>query len=233
MTTVTRNSLTRIGSRIARSTNRLRFGTAPKVFCIGRNKTGTTSLGQALKDFGFVLGNQTEAELLIHDYAQRNFEPIAAYCLGAQAFQDFPFSLPYTYIAMDYAFPGSKFILSVRKNEEEWYRSLVQFHGKRYGIEGIPSKENLQNDTYKYKGWMWQANRIIYNTPEDDPFNEQMLKEHYLRHNEDVVRYFRHRTDLLVLNLAEKDSYPKLCHFLDQEPQYAEFPWLKKTADWH
>lgn len=200
-----------------------------KVFCIGRNKTGTTSLEKALRDLGYKVGNQATAELLIHDYAQRNFRPIVDYCRTADAFQDIPFSLPYTYQILDYAFPGAKFILSVRDNEDEWYQSLIRFHQKRLGIQGKLTKEDLLNDLYRYIGFIWEANRIIYNTPEDDPFNEEILKEHYLRHNEDVIRYFRFTDNLLVINLKETGSYQRFCDFLGVQPIYNEFPWLNRS----
>lgn len=69
------------------------------------------------------------------------------------------------------------------------------------------------------------------NTPENDPFNEEILKEYYLRHNEDVINYFKFRDELLVINLSEKDGYQKLCKFLDRKPVYEDFPWLKKGSD--
>jgi len=203
----------------------------PKIFCIGRNKTGTTSLERALKDLGYSAGNQANAELLIHEYAQRNFRPIVEYCHTAQAFQDIPFSLPYTYIVLDHAFPGSKFILSIRKDEDEWYQSLIRFHKKRLGIREKPQKEDLLNDPYRYKGFIWEANRILYNTPENDPYNEEIMKEHYLRHNEGVINYFKYRDELLVIDLSEKYSYHKFCKFLDRKPMYEDFPWLNKSLD--
>ena len=202
----------------------------PKVFCIGRNKTGTTSLEKASKDLGYKVGNQATAELLLHDYAQRDFRPIVEYCRTAEAFQDIPFSLPYTYQILDYAFPGSKFILSVRDNEDEWYQSLIRFHQKRLGIQGRPTKEDLINDPYRYKGFIWEANRVIYDTPENDPYNERMLKEHYLQHNSDVIKYFKSRDDLLVINLKETGGYLKFCDFLEVEPIYGEFPWLNRSS---
>src|SRR5437763_5861921 len=85
-----------------------------KIFCIGRNKTGTTSLTKAMMELGFITGNQGRAERLIDCYKLRNFKPIIAYCKTAQFFRDVPFSLPFTFIALDVAFPGSKFILTVR-----------------------------------------------------------------------------------------------------------------------
>ena len=140
MNTYTRKSLTRIRNRIYLSFNQFRFRFEPKIFCIGRNKTGTTSLKRALKDLDYSVGNQADAELLIHEYAQRNFRSIVEYCHTAQAFQDIPFSLPYTYIVLDHAFPGSKFILSIRKDEDERYQSLIRFHKMRLMIDEKTSK---------------------------------------------------------------------------------------------
>lgn len=53
----------------------MRFGLRQnnKVFCIGANKTGTTSLEKALKDLGFKMGDQGAAQGLIESYKRRNF----------------------------------------------------------------------------------------------------------------------------------------------------------------
>ena len=44
-----------------------------KIFGIGRNKTGTTSLKAAMNELGFVVGRQRTAEKLIFDWAKRDF----------------------------------------------------------------------------------------------------------------------------------------------------------------
>jgi len=98
----------------------------PKIFCIGLNKTGTTSLKKEMILQGFVVGNQRKAELLFDDWVQRDFRRIIRYCRTAQFFQDEPFSCPYTFIAMDQAFLGSKFILTIRDDAEQWYNSLIK-----------------------------------------------------------------------------------------------------------
>ncbi|MEW6132914.1 MAG: sulfotransferase [Pseudomonadota bacterium] len=113
-----------------------------KIFCIGRNKTGTTSLAAALRELGVRVGNQKPAELLLKDWAVRDFRRLVAYCHTAQAFQDIPFSLPYTFQAMDMHFPESKFILTVRDSADQWYHSLVKFHKKIWG-EKTASLEQL------------------------------------------------------------------------------------------
>ena len=98
--------------------------TEPKIFCIGRNKTGTTSLKYVLKQHGYKVGNQRKSELLIDHYANRNFKRIAKFCEKATVYQDVPFSLPYLYIYLDNVFPNAKFILSVRNSPIEWYESV-------------------------------------------------------------------------------------------------------------
>jgi hypothetical protein len=64
-----------------------------KVFCIGRNKTGTTSMARAVVSLGFKLGKQSRAERLLEDWGKRDFCRIIRYCKSADAFQDIPFSL--------------------------------------------------------------------------------------------------------------------------------------------
>jgi hypothetical protein len=97
----------------------------PKIFVIGNNKTGTTSLSAALQALGYRMGRQATAELMMEDWGIRDFRRLIRYCHSADAFQDMPFSKQYTFQAMDAAFPGSKFILSVRDSDEQWYRSML------------------------------------------------------------------------------------------------------------
>jgi hypothetical protein len=205
----------------------------PKIFGIGANKTGTTSLKIAMEDLGYVVGIQRKAENLIDDWAIRDFNSIKKYCFSAQFFQDIPFSLPYTYVAMDQAFPNSKFILTVRDSPEQWYNSITKFHAKKWGKEGrVPTKEDLQNATYIYKGSPWHTNRLIFKTPEEDPYEKQVLNEFYIQYNKGVIEYFKQRPkDLLVLNVAEKGAYKMLCEFLNIENQKENFPWENKTLE--
>ena len=147
-----------------------------KIFNIGLFKTGTTSVEAALRDLGYKLGDQPRGELLLHDYAKRNWKPIIKFCKTAEAFQDAPFCFPFTYQTLDIAFPNSKFILTVRDSAEEWYKSLTSFHLKVHGGKGnAPSKQDLKEATYRYVGFAWDVNRILYETPEDDPYNKEML----------------------------------------------------------
>ena len=46
-----------------------------KVFCIGKNKTGTTSMCVVFEMLGLKLGNQRKGELLLDDYLNNDFKP--------------------------------------------------------------------------------------------------------------------------------------------------------------
>jgi len=208
------------------------FKKEKKIFNIGLFKTGTTSVEFALKELGYHMGNQVKGELLIHEYAKRNWKPIIKFCKTAEAFQDAPFCFPFTYQILDYAFPGSKFILTIRDSPEEWYRSLTSFHLKVHGGTGnAPSKEDLENAKYRYKGFAWDVNRTLYSTPEHDPYKKEELLEFYKCHNLSVISYFKFKRNLLVLNLKEKNAYHRFCDFLGRKPLQDHFPWLNKTAD--
>ncbi len=205
----------------------------PKVFGIGNNKTGTTSLKVAMRDLGYIVGRQQEAEEMLGQWAKRDFKQLVKYCRCAEFFQDAPFSKPFTFVVLDHEFPNSKFILTVRNNAEQWYDSLTTYHAKKWGKDGrIPTKEDLTNATYIYKGMPWEANRWFYPTPEDTPYKKDILIKGYEQYNENVKEYFRHRPkDLLVLNVAENGAFMKLCNFLGHTTEKENFPWENKTLE--
>jgi hypothetical protein len=209
----------------------LRTAGKQKAFCIGCNKTGTTSMAAAFRELGMVVGRQRMAEKLFFDWGKRDFHRILLYCQTAQAFQDIPFSLPFTYQAVDRKFTGSKFILTLRDNPEQWYSSLTRFHTILFGHDHLPSADELKEVTYIQKGDVYAAHQLIYNTPPDDPYNKESMIAHYNTHNSTVIEYFRHRPeDLLVLNVAEPGAYERLCKFLGKPFPGKEFPWENKTA---
>ena len=217
--------LLRLAASAARSFSK------PKVFCVGCNKTGTTSLKRALSELGLVVGEQWLAERLIHDWGRRDFRRLFRYCRTAQAFQDVPFSWPFTYQALDQRFPGSKFILTVRDTPEQWYASLTRFHAALFGERCLSHVAHLKAAHYVRPGDVYEANRLLYDTPVDDPYNREALLARYNHHNGAVREYFRHRPgDLLVLNVAEPGAYDKLCDFLGRPRTGRDFPWENKTG---
>ncbi|QYA26029.1 hypothetical protein G3I01_11045 [Gramella sp. MT6] len=203
-----------------------------KIFCIGKNKTGTTSLRQAFLEFGLVVGYQRDAEKLLKSYINNDFNEIIKYCKTAQAFQDIPFSLPKTYKVLDSEFPDAKFILTIRDNPDQWYSSAIRFYTKKFGSGNIPTKTDLQNAEYVYKGWMWEENRETYDTSENDIYNKELMVKQYISYNAEVISYFSDRPDkLLIINVSEKNSYQKLAKFLNVQTDKVNFPWKNKTDE--
>jgi hypothetical protein len=204
-----------------------------KVFCIGLNKTGTSSLNHFMEKNGFKCSNQAQGELLIDDYAQSNWEPILNFCETAQFFQDLPFSAPRIAQILLKEYPEAKFILTLRESPEVWYESLVSFHKKVFSAEGeTPTAAELKAATYRYPGFAWEANRALYDSPENDPYNAEILKKMYVDHMENVQRMFANRTNLLTLYIHAPDIVSQLESFLGIESKLKEMPWLNKTADY-
>jgi len=204
-----------------------------KIFCIGNNKTGTSSLAYEFKRLGYMVGNQREAELLSKDYHQRKFTKIIKYCKRSEVFQDVPFSWKDTYVHLDKNFPGSKFILTIRDSSEQWYDSLTKFHSKKFGKGELPSVEDLKEVKYVYKGWLWENYVHNYGMKDsDDPYDKEVLIGAYEEHNINVMSYFKNRpNDLLIINLGEKGAYKRFCNFIGVTPEEDDFPWINRTAE--
>ncbi len=183
-----------------------------------------------MESLGYAVGDQGPAELLIENWAQRDFRALIEYCETADAFQDIPFSLDYTYVALDQAFPGSRYILTVRRSGEEWYESLVRFHAKIVGKDRTPTVADLQAHPYRHDGWMWRTQQLIYGADESTLYDRELYVAHYERHVEQALDYFRYRPDdLLVLNVSDAGAMDALCAFLDVAPHGQPMPHLNAS----
>ncbi|MEZ5895039.1 MAG: sulfotransferase [Parvularculaceae bacterium] len=181
---------------------------AHKVFCIGFQKTGTTSLYAALSRLGY----KTAAVVGNHLTARELAEKGAALCIDTaksyDAAQDMPW--PIFFRELDAAFPGSKFILTVRE-PESWYASLIGHFGARAN----------------------EMQAFIYGAAFASPVG---AKERYLgvlaAHEQSVRDYFRERPDdLLVMDLRAGDDWEKLCAFLGEQAPDAPFPAKNRASD--
>lgn len=201
-----------------------------KIFVIGFNKTGTTSVYQAMKEFDVIVGNQRKAELLVSDCIEENYSSLFAYCKSAEAFQDIPFSKPGIFKLLDEKFPNSKFILTVRDSPEQWFNSICRFHTKLFSQkDDLPTLDDLQNAEYVHKGWTYLSHTWTYG---ERLYDFDHYTKIYSNHLEEVKNYFAKReSDLLVINVAEPESYKKLCAFIEQKPLRDTFEWKNKTEE--
>lgn len=211
-----------------------------KVFCIGKNKTGTTSIKAEFIRQGFRVGDQRAAEKLAHYYNIGYFDPIIQYCHSAEIFQDVPFSLPETYKYLDVAFPDAKYILTIRDSPSQHANSVINFAKKRFGGQ-LPNLEDIKKYDYVHPGWSY--NNLIWRTGNremsiaekekqvvETRYNAESMMDKYTKYNEAVKEYFKDRPEkLLVINVAKPEEYKRFCEFFGLPSKFDTFPWKNKT----
>ncbi|MEA3352650.1 MAG: sulfotransferase [Campylobacterota bacterium] len=211
-----------------------------KVFVIGLNKTGTTSLKIILKDFGYSLGIQEDAELINYPTLNGEYKYLYEYMKSADAFQDVPFSFRNIYKVIHKRYPKSKFILTVRDNTDVWYSSLVNFTNKRFIMDGEQIKneillKDIKKLKYRYPNMPYINTKLVWHGDkhvifdDDDAFDEDYCKYYYNKHIKEAKEYFKDSENFLILNIEEKDAYNKLCSFLGKKPLHDDMPHENKT----
>ncbi len=176
-----------------------------KVFGIGLNKTGTTSLGKALEILGFT--NHMSCDLaLTKRWAENDLESIFEVARKNNNFEDWPWPLVFTELFDE--FNDAKFILTLRKSPEAWYKSLCD-HALRTG----PT----------------EYRKLIYGYLMPHDFKDWHIG-YYERHNQSVIDFFsRYAPEKLLVVCWEKgDGWPDLCRFLNKEIPNEEFPFLNR-----
>ncbi len=200
-----------------------------KIFCIGFNKTGTTSLESLLDTNGLRAAPQPIFERNILTYFNQTPEAyinlIKHFSKSYQFYQDIPFSLPNFYKILDKEFPNSKFILTIRDNEDEWYDSLIRFYKQSF-----PSFTSPQQIEYILPGVIYKILTECWGGTKEDPYNKKQLTQSYLNHIKDVKTYFKDREDdLLIVNLKDKDLTLKLENFIGVKFANKKIPHLNRT----
>ncbi|MGM0953485.1 MAG: sulfotransferase [Pseudomonadota bacterium] len=213
-----------------------------KIFCIGYNKTGTTTLETVLRLYGYQLPNQQEQEIrLSKNVFSTEYEELKGFCSNYDAFQDMPFSQGLTYVAADALFPNSKFILTERA-AESWFKSMCGFHKKVFNIDDLSKlteKDIVEKFTYLYPGYS-HANRerllSSFNGEErhvrwDKLYDYELYTKMYASRNEEIKRYFMNAPHkLLVIDVTKETSTKRLCDFLNIPSELSiDMPHRNKT----
>jgi len=211
-----------------------------KIFVIGLNKTGTTSIKKALDDFGYQIGNQIDAELLTENTLKGDYKYLKEYIKTAEAFQDQPFSWRNIYKFLHKVYPNAKFILTIRKDCDTWYDSLINFTKARFKKNNIEIGDTIllkdfKKITYRYKNMSYNISKLVwqenknYSSDENVLFDEDYCKYYYNKHIKEASEYFKGSNNFLILNIEDLNAYKTLCTFLDKQPLYDKFPHLNKT----
>jgi hypothetical protein len=175
-----------------------------KIVGVGFQKTGTSTLREALKILGFKVGD-TRYKLLL-PILRRSWKTVFTELDRYDAVEDNPW--PLIFEEIDNNYPNSKFILTER-DSESWFASV----SKHIGTLRDPMHE-----------WIYGRNNGI---PKDNKSNTIKV---YNDHCDKVKSYFKDRPqDLLIIDFKSGDQWAKLCQFLDCEIPDAPFPHENKA----
>lgn len=178
-----------------------------KIFGIGLNKTGTTSLGKAVEILGYKEHVSCDLDLL-KLWDSGDFEPIFQVADMNNNFEDWPWPLLYKELYRRY--PDAKFILTVRQDAETWFSSLCK-HALRTG----PTDHR----------------KIVYGyaMPQENP---EAHMRFYNKHNAEVKTFFKSNNNLhnfIQLCWKKDNNWDQICSFLDKPRPKVDFPYLNKS----
>lgn len=187
----------------------------PKVFVIGLSKTGTTSIGDALDLLGYKrLGwKNVRSRQLVHTWANGDYDALISQTQYYDALEDLPW--PSMYQEMASLYPDAKFLLSLRKDEQTWLRSM------RTHVSRGP----------------WSPYKYFYGA-EDIDGNEEVVLQSYRNHTAKVRAFFQdqpHRYAELVIDSDSGANWDSLCQVAEcpngGRPEI-DFPRSNQAADW-
>ncbi len=186
------------------------MGTNRKIFGIGLGKTGTTTLGKCFKLMGYrhyEPDQQTRTALLRDIRKNNDYSGAREIIEQFDTFEDLPWPLIYPWL--DEQYPGSKFILTVRRDGPTWLDSL-----KQHSMRSAPSWRESRKLTYGFE------------YPQDD---EQAYLEFSENHCREVRDYFAGRdSDFLELCWGPDIGWEQLCPFLEVDIPAVDFPHANK-----
>jgi hypothetical protein len=165
----------------------------PKVFVIGFSKTGTTSFGDALAHIGYKrLGwKDIRSRHMVHSYVNGEYEPLIQQTRFYDAFEDLPW--PHLYREMATMYPDSKFILSLRKDDATWLKSMRRHVGRGQWI-----------------GYSYFYGAVTFDG------NEETIRQSYTNHTARARDFFADMPErYLELTVDDGDAnWPLLCDFV-------------------
>ncbi len=174
------------------------------VIGVGFQKTGTTSLREALKILGYRVKDNTGRALI--PILKGNYDKVLRLLANYDAVEDTPWYMIYK--ELDELIPNSKFILTIR-DQESWYKSVRRHIG------------DLRSANHE---WIYGRGKGL---PKEDKENTIAV---YNKHNQEVIDYFADRPDdLIVIDFTKGDRWDKICHLLGKEIPTIPFPHYNKS----
>jgi len=176
-----------------------------KIFGIGLEKTGTSTLGRSLEILGFDKRKGFDFEAL-EAYKQGHMDEVYAVAEEHDNFEHYPWALMYKELYERY--PDAKFILTTRTSAFRWFNSLCH-HARRTGPD--------------------DARQLVYGHAMPNLFETEDLA-YYDDHVKNVHQFFNDRDSSRLLEVcwAKDDGWQQLCTFLNCPIPDEEFPHLNR-----
>ncbi len=212
-----------------------------KIFCIGYNKTGSTSLYHAIKRLGFRgdLSTMNEGEFLMQNVKEGDLKSVIDWIEkwnDVELFKDVPFSIPHVWKSLYQKYPDAIYILSERDSSEQWYNSIYKFHKLGFGFSDKPSWDDVKERGYGYiredrsGGFLYDYMSYTYGK-DSLPYDKDKLISSYETHNKEVKEFFKDKDNFISINVSTDNDYLNLCSFLGKEPKGNSFPRTKITNE--
>ena len=178
-----------------------------KIFGIGLNKTGTTSLGHYFQNMGYLSYCNWTAKML--RMALNNDPEMYEIIDKFDVFQDWPWPIIYKRLYNKYS--DAKFILTLRNTPEEWFISFCN-HSHKMGRQ--------------------ITRKIIYGYDYPSEENKKEHIEFYNNHNNDVIEFFKNKKNkkdkLLILKTNDINKEQKICDFIKIPYNNIKYPHSNK-----
>ena len=184
-----------------------------KIFGVGLNKTGTTTLAEALEQLGLgPVARHSGAEAAhetVREALAGNYAPAIAYAEHYRAFEDRPWNVGRLYRELASAYPDARFVLT-RRAPDRWWRSV-----ERWLSVSKPGKlaeycHHLEVDPALAREGVERV--------------RGPMLERYQGYNLEVEEFFRGGDRLLVIDFEAGQGWPELCAFFEVPEPDAPLP---------
>jgi hypothetical protein len=202
------------------SMNMADLGIKGKVFCLSMQRSGTSSVGDFLEQWGLKrMGHQLSRQ---HQWSRHWFNGDYGSIFDSDTFrehevyEDDPFWFPDFYKYVYHRVPDSRFVLLYR-DSDSWFKSMVR-HSQGYtlGFTDIHSKVYRREDELRwleknipdFKGATPKA-MVLYD-------KAAHYKAVYERHIAEIEAFFKGPREgaLFMTRLADEDTWPRMKEWL-------------------
>lgn len=197
-------------------TTPIELGPLPtRIFGCGLHKTATTSLHTALGMLGYDSAHWSTAHWAKAVWSEMTTMGRSPTLERHYAACDLPIAILYR--QLDAAYPGSRFILTVR-DESAWIASVR----RHWDANANPHRRQWDHDPFSHF-----IHKEIYGRRD---FDAETMLARYRRHNSDVKEYFASRSDDLLV-LGGGNQWESLCRFLGNPVPAAPYPKMNGNGN--